>query len=176
MTQITTADELQSKLDANRYSFFTFPVLDITVKYRNPDLLKLSFNKTLPAAMADVIIGAYKALAGGESEESFAKRAKEKQITASEEYLQELSTKGYVLLSELVVSHRIADVQQSDTSNNLISWNDIPEEDAIAFVVNLVDKAQEIKTKGGGKTTSSEVETFPDGARSKKRSVAGKAR
>src|SRR6476646_10294294 len=101
----TSLEELKSKIEANRYDYFTLPVLQITVKYRRPDLLKLSISKSLPGAMADAIIRAYKEAVGGANMEEYAATAKN-DITPDDTLLQEIDKKGYLLLSELVVSHK----------------------------------------------------------------------
>jgi hypothetical protein len=173
MTNITNAAQLREKL-TKRYDTFTLPVLDITVKYRRPDLLKLSFDKALPAALADVVIDSYKSIAGGMSESDFKKKVADTQLKADDTFLRELSTKGYDLLSKLVVSHKIMNVEESDPDNLLISWNDIPEEDSIAFLVNLLNKAQTAETQDGGEISYEEVKTFPDGRGKSKRSTVGK--
>lgn len=174
MNKITTADELREKIEAKRYDTFTLPVLEITVKYRKPDLLKLSFDKALPAALADMVIDAYKDIASGVDEATFRDKASTTKLDADDTFLKELSSKGYVLLSELVVSHKIMDVAESDPDNLLISWHDIPEEDSIAFLVNLLNKAQVGQTKDGGEISYEEVQNFPDGGRGTKRRTAGK--
>lgn len=174
MTNITTAVQLREKIEAKRYDTFTLPVLDITIKYRKPDLLKLSFDKALPAALADVVIDSYKSVAGGMDEAAFKKKAENTHLEADDTFLRELSNKGYGLLSELVVSHKIMDVAESDPDNLLISWKDIPEEDSIAFLVNLLNKTQTAQTADGGEISYKEVESFPDGGGKPKRRTAGK--
>lgn len=174
MTQITTASELRDKIQSKRYDTFTLPVLDITVQYRKPDLLKLSFDKALPAALADVVIDAYKDIANGVDEATFKKKAASTKLNTDETFLKELSSKGYVLLSELVTSHKIMDVAESDPDNLLISWRDVPEEDAIAFLVNLLNKAQVGKTQDGGEISYEEIKNFPDSGGVAKRRPARK--
>jgi hypothetical protein len=176
MTQITTASELQAKLEKNRYDYFTFPQLEITVKYRTPDMLKLSFQNQLPSVMADTIIEAYRELVGGSTEADIKNTLQEKQakFKADDDYLKDLASKGYNLLKELCVSHKVWEVEFSDPENDLISWKDIPEVDALAFLMHIVQKAQQVQTKGGG-VSSEELTSFPEGTRSKKRRVARKA-
>jgi hypothetical protein len=171
----SSLEDLKSKIEANRYDYFTLPVLDITVKYRKPDMLKLSLNNSLPGAMADVIINAYKEAVGGADMEQYKENAKNT-IKPDNNLIQELDKKGYILLSELVVSHKFLDVPESDLDAQpipLISWIDVPEEDAIAFLLNLVNSAQKAKTVNGGEVTSDEVTEFSGRKRRTKRSIVG---
>lgn len=170
--QITSASELAAKIEAKRYDFFTFPVLDITIKYRRPDLLKLSFNKALPTFIADTVIDSYKEAISGTDMREYQKAKAEEGVKANEDVIKDLSTKGYNLLTELCVSHTIIN-GLSDLDNGVISWNDIPEEDAIAFLMNLINRASVSQTKTGGEVTSEDVINFPDGKRKSKRSSAG---
>jgi hypothetical protein len=172
-TQVTPSDELKRKIEEKRYDYFSFPILEITVKYRKPDLLKLSFNNALPAVLADTVIEAYKEGVNGVSQDDYKKKVANRSTQANNETVKELSEKGYTLLKELVVSHKILDVPQSDIDNDVISWADIPENDAIAFLMNIVNKAQAIETEGG-EVSAEDIQTFPDGGRSKKRTVASK--
>ncbi len=87
--------------------------------------------------------------------------------------LVDLTQKGYNLLTELCISHTILD-GQSDFENNVISWKDIPEEDALAFLLSLIQKVQTTYTKKGGEVTSTDVTDFPDGERITKRSSSRK--
>lgn len=174
MNKITTADELRNKIESKRYETFTLPTLDVTVKHRKPDLLKLSFNKHLPGALADLVIASYKAVAGGTDAETLKEQAKNAKVDVDDTFLRELSDKGYTLLSELVISHKILNVEESDPENLLISWNDIPEEDSIAFLMHLLNKAQTAETADGGEISMKEIEDFPDGGRGTKRRTAGK--
>lgn len=175
MTKITTAaEELREKIESKRYDTFTLPTLEITVKYRKPDLLKLSYDKALPAALADIVIDSYKSVAAGIDQDVIKKKAETAKLEADDTFLKELSSKGYNLLSVLVVSHKIMDVAESDPENLLISWQDIPEEDSIAFLIHLLNKAQTGKTAEGGEVSYEEIKEFPDSKRSTKRSTAGK--
>lgn len=176
MTNITTAAELREKIQSKRYSTFTFPVLEITIQYRKPDLLKLSLNKSLPGAIADAVITSYKEALNGVDRQEYEKRLKSQKREADLELVKDMATKGYTLLSELTTSHKILDVPESDPENNLIAWADIPEEDAIAFILNLMEKAQFSKTKQGGEISTEEVVEFPDGKQVGKRTTAGKGR
>lgn len=178
MTFKTTSSlaELKSKIEANRYDFYTLPVLDITIKHRKPDLLKLSYNNDLPASMAATIIDAYKEAVGGTNMEEYMSSASDK-ITSDDNLVKDLSVKGYVLLQKLSVSHRFIDVPESDLEAQpvpLISWNDVPEEDAISFLMHLLQQAQKAKTVDGGEITSEEVSTFPEGKRGANRRPASK--
>lgn len=173
---ITSADELRQKIEEKRYDYFTFPVLDITIKYRKPDLLKLSFNNSLPSALAAIVINSYKEAVGGTDMEEYQKKHKDQKLEADDDLVKDLDTKGYILLSELAVSHRFLDVEQSDPENNLIAWKDVPEEDAIAFLLNLINKAQVAKTATGGEVSGSDIASFPDSKRVSKRNTAGKGR
>lgn len=172
---IITGTELQEKIEAGRYATFTLPVLDITIKYRKPDLLKLSLSNSLPAALADAVIESYRSLANGATQEELQSKLKDRK-EVSDDFIEELSTKSYDLLGKLCVSHKIWDVEQSDPDNGLISWNDVPEEDAMAFLINLINEAQKSRTASGGETSFEEVQTFPDSPRGKKRAVASKSR
>lgn len=177
MNNITTGQDLAAKIEANRYDFFTFPKLEITVKYRKPDLLKLSINKSLPAAMAAAVIEAYKEAVGGADMAEYAKQAESKKLEPDDELVSDLSQKGYILLNNLVVSHKIMDVPESDVNAEpvpLISYNDVPEEDSIAFLMHLIQKAQEARTQSGGIVTSEDVTTFSNTKRSTKRRTSGK--
>lgn len=170
---ITTPQELKDKIERNRYAMFTFPMLDVTVRHRKPDLLKLSLKQSLPSVMAEAVIEAYKSFTSGSQDDYKAKvDAKMKNFTADESLLEELSTKGYTLLSELCISHKILDVKESDPDNNLLAWSDIPEQDSIAFVMHLLMLAQESQTADGGETSAQEVETFPSSKRKSKRTVS----
>lgn len=180
MTQtITPAAELQAKIEARRYDFFTLPTLDVTVKYRRPDLLKLSFNNSLPAAIADMVIKGYReAIEGTDAEAYKAKMAKEK-IETDDTLIKSLGEKGYSLMSDLVVSHKILNVPESDFAAEpvpLISWNDVPENDAIAFLFNLINAAQTVTTATGGEVSAVEITNFPDGEQVPKRDPIGKSR
>lgn len=170
---ISSAADIRQKIEEKRYAYFTFPVLDFTIKYRKPDLLKLSFNNALPTLMAQSVIAAYRANIEGHTSE-FMDELKGKPVVADDTLLHELRDKGYELLKELCVSHKILSVPQSDFENEVIAWNDIPEEDALAFLLNLLGGAQKAATLDGGEMSSGDIVTFPDGKRSRKRSSAGK--
>lgn len=171
--QVTSPEEFQRHVEEKRYSYFSFPVLEITIQYRKPDLLKLAFNKSLPAVMADTVIKAYKAHLSGAAA-AYEKEMKEKTIEASDELVSDLREKGYQLLKELCSSHKILDVPQSDFANNVISWLDIPEEDAIAFLLHLLNSAQVSTTTEGGEMSAKDIQDFPDGKRVPKRHIARK--
>jgi hypothetical protein len=171
--QITPAADLAAKIEAKRYDYFTFPILEITIKYRKPDILKLALNKALPAVMASAVIRAYKANVEGRTKEVQAELASEK-VEATDEFLGQLEDRGYLLLKELCVSHKILDVPQSDFENSVISWTDIPEEDAMAFLLNLIKKAQNAANAQGGEMSGEDIVEFPDGGRSTKRSSTSK--
>ncbi len=175
MTNITSAAELREKIQSKRYDTFTFPVLEITVKYRKPDLLKLSFNKSLPGAIADAVIGSYKEAMSGVDPEEYKKRLAANKTEADEDLVRDMSTKGYILLSELCTSHKIMDVPESDPENGLIAWSDIPEEDSIAFILNLLNKAQVSTTAQGGEISTEEIIDFPDSPKVPKRDTARKS-
>lgn len=172
MTNISTAADLRQKLESRRYGYFTFPILDITIKYRKPDLIKLSLNNSLPQFLAEQVIGAYKAQVEGRAEEFQAGLA-ERKIDVDDELLRQLHDKGYNLLSELCISHKIMDVRESDPENNLIAWVDIPEGDAMAFVLNMIQAAQVSQTETGGEVSLEDTVTFPDAERGRKRRPAG---
>lgn len=176
MTNINlpTAAELEAKVLKTRYAYFTLPTLDIQIKYRKPDLLKLSFNHTLPQILADNIIKAYKAQVAGDDAEAVIADAKGLQIT--DEVVAELAPKGYLLLKELCVSLKILDVPQSDFSNEILAWVDIPENDALAFLMHLIGQAQVSETATGGEVTLEDVNSFPDGKRGSKRRASGHGR
>lgn len=174
MNEITQGSALREKIESRRYDTFTFPILDITIKYRKPDLLKLSLNKSLPLAMASAIISAYKEAVGGADMEEYAKEAANQKFNADDAMIKDLSEKGYTLLQELSESHVFLDVQQSDFEAQpkaVIAWKDVPEEDAIAFLLNLIQKAQVGKTKSGGEVSAEDITSFSDGKRSAKRST-----
>ncbi len=172
MTQtISSPDDFRQKIQTKRYGFFTFPQLEATIQYRMPDLLKLAFNNSLPAFLAEQVIAAYKAYVSGNSE-AFLRDLKEKSVEADDSLIKDLSERGYELLSDLCVSHRIMNVPESDFDSKplpLISWNDIPENDAIAFTTHLITAAQTADTKDGGEVSAADIATFPDGERVKKR-------
>lgn len=177
-TQITQASELQAKIEAKRYDHFTFPVLEITIKYRKPDLLKLSFNNQLPAIMADMVIESYREAIDGTDMKAYQEKVKGKKLKADNDLVKGLGEKGYTLLSELCVSHKIMNVPESDFAAQplpLISWNDVPEEDAIAFLFNLINRAQ-VTTTDGGEISGGEIASFPDGEQVTKRDPVGKSR
>lgn len=176
MSNITTGQELRDKIEAKRYDTFTFPVLEITIKYRKPDLLKLSLTNSLPAAMADAVITGYQEVMSGTDPTAYKDKVQDKKVDVSVDLVKDVSNKSYVLLSELCVSHKILDVPLSDTDNNLIAWCDIPEEDAIAFLVNLINKAQVAQTTSGGEISSGEIVEFPDGKPMPKRNSTSKGR
>jgi hypothetical protein len=175
MTQeITSGSALREKIEAKRYDYFTFPILDITIKYRKPDLLKLSLNKSLPQAMADAVITAYKEAVGGADMAGYVKDAANKKLEADDSLIKDMDEKGYLLLQQLCVSHSILNVDESDFDTvpiPLIAWHDIPEEDAIAFLLSLIQRAQTGKTESGGEISAEEITDFPDGERSAKRST-----
>lgn len=171
LNNVTSAEELQAKIEGKMYDYFTFPVLDITIKYRRPDLLKLSFNDSLPNAVASLVIDSYKKNIEGISPAEYKKSLKDNKIEADDALVKDLSVKGYKLLATLSVSHRIMDVEESDFSNNVLSWNDVPEEDAIAFIFHIINKAQTADAPGG-ETSNEDVINFPDGKRRAKRNLA----
>lgn len=171
---VTSASELATKIEAKRYDYFDFPTLEITIKYRKPDLLKLSLNKSLPLFIADAVISSYKEAVGGSDMAEYQEKKAKEGIKADDQMIGDLATKGYNLLSDLCESHAIKDVPESDftTTPPLISWKDVPEEDTIAFLLSLIQKAQTGTTKSGGEVTSDDVTTFPDSERKSKRSSA----
>lgn len=173
MTNVTTAETLAEKIERVQGNYFTLPILDVTIKYRRPDLLKLSLNNELPAVMAAAVIDSYKQAVGGADLQAYQDKIKDKKIDANEGLLEDLSKKGYDLLKNLCVSHKIWDVEESDPANNLIAWKDVPEEDAMAFLVHLINSIQNIKTNDGGEVTLDDLTTFPD---SKRKSQRGNAR
>lgn len=171
---ITTGQELRDKIEAKRYDTFTFPILEITIKYRKPDLLKLSLSNALPGAMADAVISAYKEAMSGADMEEYKTKLESKKPEADENLVKDIASKGFTLLGQLCVSHKIMDVQESDPDNNLIAFSDIPEEDAIAFLLNLLNKAQNAKTETGGEVSVDEITTFSDSGRVSKRNSVSK--
>lgn len=174
--QVTTADVLAQKIEEKRYSYFTFPILEVTIKYRNPDLLKLSLNKTLPTFIADAVIESYKESIGGGDLEKFQEEKLKNGIDANDEVVQDLSKKGYELLSTLCVSHAILNVPESDLAAQpvpLVAWKDIPEEDSIAFLLALIQRSHVAKTDNGGEVTLNDVTEFPEGKRKSKRVSVG---
>lgn len=172
-TQPTSASEAIRLIEERRYSYFTFPTLQITIKYRNPDMLKLAMNKQLPLAMADIIIDAYKTqLAGGNVDDL---QEKHKNFEMDDQFLAEVREKGYNILSELCTSFTILDVKQSDPESGVLAWKDIPEQDAMAFLSHLMLQLQRTALAEGGETTSDEVASFPDGTRLPKRNSARKS-
>lgn len=170
-TQVTSGQALRDKIESKRYEYFTFPVLEITVKYRKPDLLKLSFNNSLPAVLADAVIDAYKESVNGTDAAEYREKIKNKNLEADNDIVKDLRDKGYKLLEDLVTSHRILNVPESDLDNNIISWDDVPENDALAFVFHLMNKAQEVDTEGGT-VSANDIETFPNRQRKSKRNLA----
>jgi hypothetical protein len=170
---ISTSADIKQKIEERRYGYFTFPTLEFTIKYRNPDLIKLSLNGSLPAFLADQVIGAYKANIEGTTEQ-FKESLRKQKVEADDKLLQELRDRGYNLLEELSYSHRIMNVPESDLDNNIISWDDIPEMDAMAFVMHLVGEAQKSQTETGGEVSTDDIITFPDGRGGDKRRIARK--
>jgi len=177
--QATPASELQAKIEAKRYNYYTLPILDVTVKYRKPDLLKLSFNKQLPSFLADLVIKSYKEAIDGADMQAYQESLKKQKIGVDEELIKTLGPKGYALMSDLIVSHKVMDVPESDFSATpvpLISWVDIPEEDAIAFLFNLINTSQGTIETEGGEVTFEEVATFPSGEQVTERDISSKSR
>jgi hypothetical protein len=175
----TSADELRQRIEEKRYNYFTFPVLNITIKYRRPDLLKLSFNNSLPSALAAVVIEGYKEAVGGTTIEDYQQKMQDKKIETNDELIKDLGKKGYTLLSELSVSHKFMDVPESDFDASpiaLISWVDVPEEDAIAFLMHIIQRAQVAKNASGGETSNEDVASFPDSRPVPQRNSTGKSR
>jgi len=176
-TQITPASELQAKIEAKRYDYYTLPILEVTIKYRKPDLLKLSFNKQLPSLMADMVIKSYREAIDGADMKQYQEDLQKHKIAADDALVKSLGEKSYQLLSELVVSHKFLDVPESDFNAEpvpLISWNDVPEQDAIAFLFNLLN-VQEVNTVEGA-ISSEEIATFPSGEQGAERDLASKGR
>lgn len=176
MNNISTADEFRQKIEANRYGFFTFPQLDVTIKYRMPDLLKLSLNNQLPSFLAEQVIAGYKSFVNGTTQD-FLDELKTQHVDVSDDLVKELATKGYKLLTELCVSHKIMDVPESDFDVQpipLVAWSDIPENDSIAFTTHLMVANQTVKTKDGGEMSTTDIADFPDGQRVKKRRTVRK--
>jgi hypothetical protein len=173
--QITSIEEAKRLIGERQYRVFTFPILGITFKYRRPDMLKLSLSGSLPTAMAEVIIDAYKTQMNGGSMEDFTETHKSLK-NVDEELLKELRGKGYGLLRDLVTSHKMLEVPESDVDNNIISWNDIPEEDAMSFMLHLIDAVQTSATADGGEVSVKEVTNFPNKKQVSKRNTTGKNR
>lgn len=170
---VTSPEDFLNNIEETMYDYFTFPILKSTIKYRRPDMLKLAFNNSLPAAMASAIIKAYKEAIGGADMENYADEATKDKIKPDEDLVKDLSEKGYVLLKELCVTYKILNVPQSDVTQGVVSWSDIPEEDAMAFLLNLIQKAQIAHTKTGGEVSTGDIETFPVSKRRSKRAIAG---
>lgn len=169
-TSVTSGAALAERLKSTKL-LFTLPVLDITIQYRKPDFLKLSFNKSLPEGLAAQIIEVYRAQVKGEGDQ-YTKDMQNKPLDIDDQFLKDLREKGYTLLKELCTSHKILDVPQSDPDNDVISWTDIPEQDAISFLLHLIESAQTAKTKAGGEISQAEVADFPDGKPVRKRNTA----
>lgn len=161
MTNVTSASDFEARVEAKRYSYFTLPVLEVSVKYRKPDVLKLALTHSLPTAISDQVIKVYKAGMDG-NVDSVRSEVENTKIFADDNFLTEIRDKGYILLKELCVSHKILDVPQSDFSNDVVSWNDIPEEDAIAFLMHLINQANTSTTVEGGEVSKEDIETFPN--------------
>lgn len=172
MTEITTAETLAEKIERVQGNYFTFPILDVTIKYRRPDLLKLSLNNDLPAVMAATIIESYKEALGGVDLAEYQAKLKDRKVEPDTNLLEDMAKKGYGLLAQLCVSHKILDVPQSDPVNNVISWKDIPEEDAMAFLVHVINSIQTVKTKDGGEMSYDDITNFPEEKRVTKRGNA----
>lgn len=170
MTQISSAAEIAAKVEAKRYGFFTLPVLDITIKYRKPDPLKLALNGQLPSMLADQVIKAYKSNIEG-TQDQYKKELESVTFEADNNTLKELTEGGYKLFSDLCVSHVILDCDKSDFASEVISWKDIPEEDALAFMFYILNSSNTAETGNGGEVSSIDIATFPDGKRRKKRST-----
>lgn len=173
MNNLTSLADIAAQVEAKRYNEFTFPVLGITIKYRKPDVLQLALNKSLPGVMADAVIKAYKANFEGRGEE-FQAEMKAEKISADDKLLTELRQSGYTLLGTLCDNLKIMDVPKSDVENSVLCWNDIPEEDAIAFVLTLINRANTSATNTGGEVSGEEIVTFPDNKRVPKRNSARK--
>lgn len=164
MTQITDKEIAKENL-AKLREYFTFPTLNITIQYRRPDILKLSYNNALPTLMADAVIKSYKAKVEGRTEENAFDTTN---FEATPEFLIELREKGYVLLEKQCTSHKILKVPESDIDNDVISWDDIPEEDAMAFLMHVINRT-EVTNTSGGEVSVKEVTSFPDSKRKSKR-------
>jgi hypothetical protein len=173
--QITSIEEAKRLIGERQYRVFTFPILGITFKYRRPDMLKLSLSGSLPTAMAEIIIDAYKTQMNGGSVEDFTESHKSLK-NIDDDLLKELRGKGYGLLRDLVTSHKVLDVPESDLDTGVISWQDIPEEDAMAFMLHLINAAQMSATADGGEVSVAEVTNFPDKKQVSKRNTSGKNR
>lgn len=165
MSNVTNFEEAKRLLNQNRFLTFTLPTLQITIEYRKPDLVKLAMRKALPSFMADAVLKAYKAqLAGREVTEDNLPNFEDDNVVT------EIHEKGYTLLSELTTSLIIKDVPNSDLDNGLLAFIDIPEVDAMAFLIHLI---QEARTQGG-EVSYEETIDFPDGEQSGKRSSSRK--
>src|SRR5690606_11125453 len=90
------------------------------------------------------------------------KMAEQNQI--DEKAIADFRNKGYKLLTELVVSPKIMDVPESDFSTNppLVSWKDIPEEDALAFVMHIFQVGNKTTEDAGGEMSSADILPFSD--------------
>jgi hypothetical protein len=177
--QTTPASELADKIEQKRYDTFTFPILDITIKYRKPDLLKLSFNNSLPSALAAVVVNGYKEAVGGADLNEYKEQLKDTKIDVNDALIKDIGTKGYQLLKELSVSHKFLDVPESDFNSvpiPIIAWVDVPEEDAIAFLLNLISRGQVAQTATGGEISMEDVTSFPSGGSVPERNTDGKRR
>lgn len=170
--QPTSNEAFKQRIQETMRYYFTFPILGVQIEYRRPDLLKLSYNNYLPSAIAVSVIDAYKEAIGGTDMEEYQAKIANQKHEANDELVKDLSAKGYVLLSELCISQRIMDVPQSDLDNGVVSWNDIPEEDAMAFLMHVVKSAQVARTKSGGEVSAEDITTFPDEGRVTKRNTS----
>lgn len=171
--KITSFDEAKRLIQAKRYSEFTFPTLEISFEYRKPDILKLAYNGHLPAQMAEAVIRAYKLRLSGGDTTQFEKELADTEV--SDELLKELTEKGYLLLKDLGVTYKFLNVGQSDIDNGIFAWADVPENDAIAFLLHLLNDARNAEVEDGGEMSEDDITSFPDAKRGRKRNTVGKA-
>ena len=171
---ITSKEETRRLIEERRYKYFTFPELGLTVQYRKPDMLQLALNNSLPATLADIVIESYKLQMKGADTTELQKRGANLEL--DNELLTQLRGKSFEMLTNLVTSHRILNVPESDIDNDVISWKDVPEVDAMGFLMHVIYTAQTSETEGGGEVQMKDLETFPNGKQVSKRNSPRKNR
>lgn len=171
---LTSIEQAKRLIEERRYKYFTLPSLGLTIQYREPDMLQLALNNSLPALLADLVIEAYKIQMKGGSLDDVKKRDADVEIT--NEILGELRGKSYDIMASLCVSFKILNVPETDLDSGVISWKDIPETDAMAFLLHIINMAQNSATEGGGEVSMNDLKTFPDGKQVSKRTSSRKNR
>jgi len=172
--QVTPLKDLQKIVEEKTLLYFTFPVLTITFQYRKPNFLQLSLNGDLPGMIADAVLEGFGKVTQGKTIDEISSDVAGKEIEDQNQFVKDVRESGYALLRKLCVSYKIMDVPTSDFENGILSTNDIPEEDAMAFFAHIVNDSRVSATEDGGEITADELSTFPEQGRGKKRSASRK--